>query len=139
MGGYTCTILTIVILGAGLYLSAIRGSELPSGLLPEEDTSAIFVVGSFPQGTAVNTTDAWLKTFIEEVNQIPGTNNSIEVAGYNMLTNVAEMSSFLILLALDPMVDRELSDADITDRINEMLYEDGAPTALRLSRLLSLN
>ncbi|GAL29128.1 RND multidrug efflux transporter [Vibrio variabilis] len=61
-------ILTIALLAGGLYLSVERGASLPTGLLPEEDTSAIFVVGSFPQGTALSKTDEYLASLTEQLN-----------------------------------------------------------------------
>ncbi|MGR5177350.1 efflux RND transporter permease subunit [Vibrio mediterranei] len=119
--GTRIPLLTIAILCGGLYLAVERGSQLPSGLLPEEDTSAIFVVGSFPQGTALNVTDTFLSDLSKEFNAIPGVNTSVEASGVNLLTGSAEMSSFMMLLALDDMNARKNSDAEITDQLNSIL------------------
>ena len=117
-------ILSIALLGGGLYLAVERGMEIPTGLLPDEDTSSIFVVGSFPQGTALDVTDEYMKGLIKEIAEIDGVNNSAEASGYNLLTNTVEMSSYLLLVALDPMDKREKSDAEIVDMINARIGED---------------
>jgi HAE1 family hydrophobic/amphiphilic exporter-1 len=117
-------LLTILLLGGGLYLSIDRGSNLPTGLLPEEDTSAIFVVGSFPQGTALATTDQYLATLTKQLNELPGISTSVEASGFNLLTNTAEMSSFMMLLSLDDMQERQASDTELTEQVNHVLAEN---------------
>lgn len=117
-------LLTILLLGGGLYLSIDRGSNLPTGLLPEEDTSAIFVVGSFPQGTALATTDQYLATLTKQLNELPGISTSVEASGFNLLTNTAEMSSFMMLLSLDGMQERQASDTELTEQVNHVLAEN---------------
>ncbi|MCG9788447.1 efflux RND transporter permease subunit [Vibrio mediterranei] len=114
-------ILTIALLSGGLYLSIERGSDIPSGLLPSEDTSAIFVVGNFPQGTALDVTDTYMRTLTAEFNDIDGVTTSVEASGFNLLTGTAEMGSFMMLLALDDMDERASSDSEITDQVNEVL------------------
>ncbi|MGX9523100.1 efflux RND transporter permease subunit [Vibrio mediterranei] len=114
-------ILTIALLPGGLYLSIERGSDIPSGLLPSEDTSAIFVVGNFPQGTALDVTDTYMRTLTAELNDIDGVATSVEASGFNLLTGTAEMGSFMMLLALDDMDERASSDSEITDQVNEVL------------------
>ncbi|WP_240205712.1 efflux RND transporter permease subunit [Vibrio sp. CyArs1] len=117
-------LITILLLAGGLYLSIDRGVNLPTGLLPEEDTSAIFVVGSFPQGTALAATDQYLATLTQQLNKIPGISTSVEASGFNLLTNTAEMSSFMMLLSLDDMLSRQASDAELTEQINHVLSEN---------------
>ncbi|MBY6195960.1 efflux RND transporter permease subunit [Vibrio hangzhouensis] len=114
-------LLTILLLAGGLYLSVERGATLPTGLLPEEDTSAVFVVGSFPQGTALAKTDEYLALLTEQLNALPGVTTSVEASGFNLLTNTAEMSSFMMLLSLDEMETRTASDAEITEQVNQVL------------------
>ncbi len=117
-------LITILLLAGGLYLSIDRGVNLPTGLLPEEDTSAIFVVGSFPQGTALAATDQYLATLTQQLNKIPGISTSVEASGFNLLTNTAEMSSFMMLLSLDDILSRQASDAELTEQINHVLSEN---------------
>ncbi|SEF86961.1 efflux RND transporter permease subunit [Vibrio hangzhouensis] len=114
-------LLTILLLAGGLYLSVERGATLPTGLLPEEDTSAVFVVGSFPQGTALAKTDEYLAQLTEQLNALPGVTTSVEASGFNLLTNTAEMSSFMMLLSLDNMEARAASDTEITEQVNQVL------------------
>ncbi|MGR5499549.1 efflux RND transporter permease subunit [Vibrio sp. DNB22_10_4] len=117
-------ILTIALLVGGLYLSVERGASLPTGLLPEEDTSAIFVVGSFPQGTALTQTDQYLASLTQQLNALPGVSTSVEASGFNLLTGTAEMSSFMMLVSLDDMQNRTATDVAITDQVNAILAEN---------------
>ncbi|MCJ2376848.1 efflux RND transporter permease subunit [Vibrio sp. ZSDZ34] len=116
-------LMTIALLIGGLYVTMERSAELATGLLPEEDTSAVFVVGSYPQGTALATTDKTTKDIIAKINTIEGVSASVEASGVNLLTNTADMSSFLMLVGLDDMDSRALSDAQIEAKINELLTE----------------
>ncbi|WP_047043260.1 efflux RND transporter permease subunit [Vibrio mexicanus] len=116
-------LISLLLLGGGVWLAVEQGQELPQGMLPAEDTSAVFVVGGFEPGTALKVTDRYTLAAVEELQKIDGVKNSIAASGFNLLNGNADMSSFLILLNLDSIDERELSDEEITDKANEVLQE----------------
>ncbi|AIW16712.1 efflux RND transporter permease subunit [Vibrio tubiashii] len=116
-------LISLLLLGGGVWLAVEQGQELPQGMLPAEDTSAVFVVGGFEPGTALKVTDRYTLAAVEELQKIDGVKNSIAASGFNLLNGNADMSSFLILLNLDSIDERELSDEEITNKANEVLQE----------------
>ncbi len=94
-------------------------------MLPDEDASAVFVVGSFPAGTALPVTDAYTLELVEKLQQIEGVSNSISASGFNLITSTADMGSFLLLLNLEPMDSRELSDNQVIEAANAVIAETG--------------
>ncbi|GAM72314.1 RND efflux system [Vibrio sp. JCM 19236] len=118
-------LLSIALLGAGIWFAIDHGKELPQGMLPAEDTSAVFVVGGFEPGTALSVTDNHTIEVVEALQKIPGVRNSIAASGFNLLNGNADMSSFLILLNLEDIEQRELSDEEITAEANAILQEMG--------------
>lgn len=118
-------LLSIALLGAGIWFAIDHGKDLPQGMLPAEDTSAVFVVGGFEPGTALSVTDNHTIEVVEALQKIPGVRNSIAASGFNLLNGNADMSSFLILLNLEDIEQRELSDEEITAEANAILQEMG--------------
>ncbi|CAM4393916.1 efflux RND transporter permease subunit [Vibrio agarivorans] len=118
-------LLSLLLLAAGVWVAIDHGRELPQGMLPAEDTSAIFVVGGFGPGTALDVTDEHALELVDAFQNIPGVKNSIAASGFNLLNNTADMSSFLILLNLDEISERKMSDEQITEVANKTLQKMG--------------
>ncbi|GEM78610.1 transporter [Vibrio superstes NBRC 103154] len=116
-------LISIVLLGGAVWFAMVQGKELPQGMLPAEDTSAVFVVGGFEPGTALNITDGHALEVVSELQKIPGVKNSIAASGFNLLNSTADMSSFLILLNLEDIVQRDLSDDQIAEQANQILQD----------------
>ncbi|UPQ89458.1 efflux RND transporter permease subunit [Vibrio sinaloensis] len=117
-------IISLLLLGALVWQAVDHGKDLPQGMLPAEDTSAIFVVGGFDPGTALPVTDKHALDLIEQLQQVDGVKNSIAASGFNLLNNTADMSSFLILLNLDALEERKHSDDEITEQVNQVLADN---------------
>ncbi|MEX0334978.1 efflux RND transporter permease subunit [Vibrio tubiashii] len=117
-------LISVLLLGGLVWQALDYGKSLPQGMLPAEDTSAIFVVGGFEPGTALPVTDKHALNLIDQLQDIPGISNSIAASGFNLLNNTADMSSFLILLNLSDMNERDDDDETITARVNEVLQEN---------------
>ncbi|GAB7220721.1 efflux RND transporter permease subunit [Vibrio comitans] len=118
-------LLSIVLLGIGVWFAIDHGKDLPQGMLPAEDTSAVFVVGGFEPGTALSVTDNHTLEVVDALQKIPGVRNSIAASGFNLLNGNADMSSFLILLNLENIEQRDLSDEQITAEANAILQAMG--------------
>ncbi|ACJ30150.1 Hydrophobe/amphiphile efflux-1 family protein [Shewanella piezotolerans WP3] len=118
-------LLSVILLAGALYLTIEDAKELATGMLPDEDASAVFVVGSFPAGTALPVTDAYTLELVEKLQDIEGVSNSISASGFNLITSTADMGSFLLLLNLKPMDSRELSDNQVIEAANAVIAETG--------------
>ena len=116
-------VLGLVILVAVCYATYHYGSKMPSGLIPAEDTSVVFVAAGFEPGTALSITDRVTHDLVEELRQIEGVNSVVSAAGVNLITGSAEMSSNLMLLSLAHMEERELSDDAIIEMANALITE----------------
>lgn len=112
---------SIILLGAGLFLTVTQMNKIPTGMLPEEDTSAVFVVASFPQGTSLEVTNAMYKELNDEVLAIEGVSNVIGASGFNLLTNASEMNSLMMVATMPSMTERDISDAEVAEQINQIL------------------
>jgi hydrophobe/amphiphile efflux-1 (HAE1) family protein len=116
-------IIGVLILAAVGYATYHYGSKMPSGLIPAEDTSVVFVAASFEPGTALTITDRVTHDMVEELRQIEGVNSVVSAAGVNLITSSTEMSSNLMLLSLAPMSERDISDDDIIEMANALLQK----------------
>ncbi len=112
------SLLFLALICYGIYFF---GSRIPSELIPNEDTSAVFVAAGFEPGTALTVSDKASFEMVKELKAIPGVTSVVSAAGVNLITSAAEMSSIMMLLTLEPMEERELSDTQITNLANEIL------------------
>ncbi|MDN2480845.1 efflux RND transporter permease subunit [Vibrio agarivorans] len=124
-GAVRFPIISLLLLAGGIWMAVEQGKELPQGMLPAEDTSAIFVVGGFEPGTALKVTDQHTLELVDALQGLEGVKNSVAASGFNLLNSTADMSSFLILLNLENIEERDLSDEEITNMANEVLSEQG--------------
>lgn len=97
------------------YGSFKLGSDIPTGLIPNEDTSAVFVAASFNPGTALKVTDAAQAELVDKLKAIDGVKAVVSGSGLNIITSAPEMNSMMMVIALEPMNERELSDMEIAD------------------------
>ncbi len=105
-------ILALALICYGIYFF---GSRIPTGLIPNEDTSAVFVAAAFEPGTSLPITDEITNQLVEELRQIEGVTSVVSAAGVNLITNSAEMSANMMLVSLTRMEERALSDDDIIE------------------------
>ncbi|MBM7035603.1 efflux RND transporter permease subunit [Vibrio ulleungensis] len=122
-GSVRFPVISLLLLAGGVWVALDHGKDLPQGMLPSEDTSAIFVIGGFAPGTALGVTDSRALEMVDTLQQLPGVKNSIAASGFNLLNNTADMSSFLILLNLEDINNRDHSDAEITSMANNALQQ----------------
>lgn len=97
------------------------GSDLPSGLIPDEDTSVVFVSASFAPGTALQVTDKATLQLAEVFQTMPGVKDVLSGAGLNVITSNPEMNSLLMLVSLLPMEDRQHSDTEIAQLMTQKI------------------
>jgi hydrophobe/amphiphile efflux-1 (HAE1) family protein len=113
---------------AGLLLFALVcygiyhwGSKIPTGLIPAEDTSIVFIASSFEPGTPLAITDQATQTMVSQLLEIEGVQSVVSAAGVNLITSAAEMSSSLLLASMVPVEQRSITDGEVVDRANEII------------------
>ncbi|MEP4149268.1 MAG: efflux RND transporter permease subunit [Halioglobus sp.] len=111
----------VIVLAVVCYGIYHFGNRIPSGLIPNEDTSAAFVAANFEPGTSLAVTDRVTREIVEELKQIEGVNSVVSAAGVNLITNASEMSANMMLLSLTPMEEREITDDSVIRIANEVL------------------
>ncbi|RJG50495.1 efflux RND transporter permease subunit [Motilimonas pumila] len=105
------------------YYTYDLGSELPHGLIPNEDTSTVFVAASFDAGTALQQTDQVTADLVEQLKAIEGVKGVVSGAGLNLITSAPEMNSMMMVLALSRMDERSLSDVEIAEQVSTLISE----------------
>ncbi|MEH6591857.1 MAG: efflux RND transporter permease subunit [Halioglobus sp.] len=116
----TVAVLLFALMCYGIYH---WGSQIPSALIPSEDTSIVFVAASYESGTPLSVTDAATKTMVEKLLQVEGVQSVVSAAGVNLVTNAAEMSSNLLLVSMVPVEQRSITDADVAESANAIIAE----------------
>ncbi len=120
-GAVRSPLCSILLLGGLLFMTYQQSEQLSSGMLPEEDTNAVFVIGSFPPGTSLPVTDNAFQALSDEIMQLEGVSNVIGASGFNLLTSSPEMNSLMMVATMPPMTERSVSDAELAEAINELL------------------
>ncbi len=90
-------IIGLVILVA---LGAASGSMmnmLPKGFLPLEDNGYVFVDVQLPDAATVQRTEIVADRFVENIGQIPGVVNTVQVNGFSLLNGVGSNGAMIIV------------------------------------------
>ncbi|MEH6592898.1 MAG: efflux RND transporter permease subunit [Halioglobus sp.] len=114
----TVGLLLLALICYGIYHF---GSRIPSGLLPAEDTSIVFVAASFEPGTSLKVTDRVTHDLVEQMREIEGVTSVVSAAGVNLITSASEMSANMMLLSLTPMEERDITDDDVINQVNTLI------------------
>ncbi|MEZ9231682.1 efflux RND transporter permease subunit [Vibrio amylolyticus] len=112
-------LIVLALFAAMNYFNYELGTSLPSGLVPNEDTSTVFVAASFDAGVSLPVTDKVMSELVESFKQIDGVKGVVSGAGLNLITSAPEMNSMMMVLALTPMDERALSDVEIAEVVSE--------------------
>ncbi|MVO14588.1 efflux RND transporter permease subunit [Parasedimentitalea huanghaiensis] len=79
------------------------------GFLPAEDNGYLFVDVQLPDAAALGRTEVVTKRVNEQIEQIPGVNNTILVNGFSLL-NGSGANGAMIIVNLDPWDEREADE-----------------------------
>ena len=122
--------LAVVLFLALLGATGFLGMTVPSGFIPEEDTSAFFAEVQLPDAASLTRTEAFMDRAAADIESIPGVRETIMVAGFSLLEGAAISNSGMMIVSLDtwelrsdPSLSQAAIMAEVERRIGE--YQDG--------------
>ena len=110
-------VLSLVLIGAagaGIY---VLGGSTPSGFLPQEDQGAFFIEAKLPDAASLNRTREIVARVEDVVSKLPGVQDVSVVAGYSMLSGLAESNSAFFIVTLKPFKDRTVGVNDLLAQV----------------------
>ena len=90
------------VFAAGLGVTYLVWTHIPSTFLPVEDQGYFFVVIQLPDGASLERTDAVAKQVRSTLLATPGVDNVISISGLNFLTNASQSNSAVEFAILKP-------------------------------------
>ena len=122
--------LAVVLFLALLGATGFLGMTVPSGFIPEEDTSAFFAEVQLPDAASLTRTEAFMDRAAADIESIPGVRETIMVAGFSLLEGAAISNSGMMIISLDTWElrdDPSLSQSAIMAEVERRIggYQDG--------------
>lgn len=102
-------ILAVVLIAVMMVGTGSLFGTTSKGFLPSEDSGYLFVDVQLPDAAALGRTETVTKRVNEQIEQIPGVNNTILVNGFSLL-NGSGANGAMIIVNLDPWDDRDSDD-----------------------------
>jgi len=121
-------VLVAVFIGA----SALLGTALPGGFVPEEDQGYLLVNVQLPDAASLERTDAVARQVESILSQVDGIASYTVVAGYSLLSGAAAPNNAIVFVSLKEWGER----ADVADRADNLtrrlngMFARGIPDAL---------
>ena len=95
--------LITIITGAGVKLYDI----LPTGFIPDEDKGAFFIHVQLPDAAAMPRTKKVVHEISKKLEKLPGVENVVSVAGFNLLGGTVASNCGVLIVALKPWEERQ--------------------------------
>jgi HAE1 family hydrophobic/amphiphilic exporter-1 len=120
-------ILSLVVLAIFCVAIWATNKVLPSGFIPTEDQSMVYVNVTTPAGSTVERTQEVLATLTKKAKSLKQIDNVTTLAGYSLITEVAGASYGMAMINLKPWNERK-EDADEIIKLleNTMINEKDA-------------
>jgi multidrug efflux pump len=113
-GRYGCAVswlsrrlaLSYLGLAAVFVLAGLLFQELPTGFIPSEDQGYFFVNITLPDGASLERTEAVVEQVAELARKDPGIENTIELAGFSVVTSTNQANGGTVIAVLKPWAQR---------------------------------
>ncbi|MFR9503731.1 MAG: efflux RND transporter permease subunit [Rikenellaceae bacterium] len=96
--------------------------RLPQGFLPEEDQGFLMVVVETPPNTSLSVTKEYMVNVDEIISSLPQVELTSFAAGFDMISGITTSNCGMIFVKLVDYSKRTLSAAEISRKLNEVLY-----------------
>lgn len=107
-----------VLLFAGVLVSIwLVSTQVPSGLVPQEDQGYIFAVYQLPPGASLQRTEKASQKLYKKVSGVSGVESMVSVPGYDFLASAPRTWSGIAFLTLKDWGDRDASSFDLVKKI----------------------
>ncbi|HOC76660.1 MAG TPA: multidrug efflux RND transporter permease subunit [Deltaproteobacteria bacterium] len=101
------TVLSLGLLAAMVVLAGLLGMRLPATFLPEEDQGYVYAAMQLPDAASLQRTDAAMKKAEDLILKTPGVEYCTAVAGYNLVSGVANTYSAFFFVTLKDWSERK--------------------------------
>jgi hydrophobic/amphiphilic exporter-1 (mainly G- bacteria), HAE1 family len=96
------------------------GKILPSGFIPTEDQSMVYVNVTTPAGSTVERTQEILATLTKNASKLPQVENITTLAGYSLITESAGASYGMAMINLKPWNQRKESADELMKQLESL-------------------
>ncbi|HPI92346.1 MAG TPA: multidrug efflux RND transporter permease subunit [Deltaproteobacteria bacterium] len=100
------SVLSLGLLGVMIVLAGLLGTRLPATFLPEEDQGYVYAAMQLPDAASLQRTDAAMKKAEDLIMGTPGVKYCTSVAGYNLVSGVANTYSTFFFVTLKDWSER---------------------------------
>lgn len=94
-------------------LAGVFYTKLPATFVPDEDQGYFVISVTLPDGTSLNRTYDTMEAYSQELQEIPGVENIMKVAGYDMLSSATKSNGGMFFVSLKPWGERTSRDLSI--------------------------
>jgi hydrophobe/amphiphile efflux-1 (HAE1) family protein len=98
--------LSFLGLAAVFVLAGLLFQRLPTGFIPSEDQGYFFVNIALPDGASLERTQATVEQVAELARTDPGVANTIELAGFSVVTGTNQANGGTVIAVLKPWAER---------------------------------
>ena len=113
---YCCVFLLVLMVGtANLY------QIVPTTFVPDEDQGFFATVVNLPDGASMNRTQEVVDRLSKEIRVLPGVNQVISIAGYDMLSNGVKSNAAALFVGLEPWSKRKDDATQIDSLIGQIM------------------
>ena len=113
---YCCVFLLVLMVGTA-YLYQI----VPTTFVPDEDQGFFATVVNLPDGASMNRTQEVVDRLSKEIRVLPGVNQVISIAGYDMLSNGVKSNAAALFVGLEPWSKRKDDATQIDSLIGQIM------------------
>lgn len=118
---YSLIFLLLICVGT-VYLFKL----VPTTFVPDEDQGYFVTAINLPEGSSLNRTQKVIDRLDQEIREIPGVNQAIAIAGYDLLSNGVKPNAAAIFVGLDKWSNRKDALTQIESIIGQAQAKDSA-------------
>jgi len=119
-------VLSLALLAVFMVGIVWTAGRTPPGFLPQEDQGAFFIEARLPDGASLNRTSEIAKQVETLLREMPGIDQVSTVAGFSMLTGLAQANNAFFIVTLKPFEERTAPGTSAAALINRVMREGAA-------------
>ncbi len=130
-------LLTGLVIGGAWWLY----QATPSTLVPETDQGLVMVSVQLPDSASLARTRDYMGELSERIEEIPGVQYSVAVAGYDILSSAVNTARGIMFINMEPWAERELTADQLVGRIMQLGAETpgGSAMAFNMPPIMGLS
>lgn len=116
-------------------------STTPTSLVPETDQGIALVSVQLPDAASLDRTSQYMGKLSEEIEQIPGVNHVVSIAGYDILSSAVNTARGIMFISLVPWEERELTVDRLVGQVMQLgaQIDGGSAIAFNMPPIMGLS